>query len=306
MIGRPALYCTFKSYAHSVIKLQCISLVSSTGYEVILDIRSIFLLNRKQALLIKVRQGLIRSVHFLLDNTVDLTTGMHCSVPYSILFAQYQSLPFPHDQTILHGWHYLVDSGSNGEGVSGIVGCSGEPELGSDDRCGKVRKRRSKEKEYRSVAAAVASSSKEPRGAASRRRAALGTSVLRCCCECGHTADTCCNGSDGGGGADGSPSRWRSPKPKTSRTWKGNNASLRLKREMRVGLRTFRFTFWLLIVLASVISGALFLYNNTTEFWNSTVQTTLDGSVPLSEVFFPSVLVCNINQGLKGRSIRQG
>ena len=25
-------------------------------------------------------------------------------------------------------------------------------------------------------------------------------------------------------------------------------------------------------------------------------QTTLDGSVPLSEVFFPSVVVCNINQ----------
>ena len=29
---------------------------------------------------------------------------------------------------------------------------------------------------------------------------------------------------------------------------------------------------------------------------NSTVQTTLDGSVPLTEVFFPSVVVCNINQ----------
>ena len=28
----------------------------------------------------------------------------------------------------------------------------------------------------------------------------------------------------------------------------------------------------------------------------STVQTTLDNTVPLSEVFFPSVVVCNINQ----------
>ena len=37
---------------------------------------------------------------------------------------------------------------------------------------------------------------------------------------------------------------------------------------------------------------------NTTEFLNATVQTTLDGSVPLSEVFFPSVVVCNINQVL--------
>ena len=212
----------------------------------------------------------------------------------------YRSLPFSRDQTILHGWHYLVDSGSNGEGIAGIAGSSGEPQLDSDERCGKVRKRRSKEKEYRSVAATVASSSKEPKET-TRPTTAVGTSVLRCCCDCGH-GDPCCNGSDGGSGVDG----WRSPRPKTSKAWKGNNASLRLKREMRLGLRTFRFTFWLLIVLASVISGALFLYNNTTEFWNSTVQTTLDGSVPLSEVFFPSVLVCNINQGLKGRSVRQG
>ena len=87
---------------------------------------------------------------------------------------------------------------------------------------------------------------------------------------------------------------------KASKICKRNNSpsSTRLGRDIKLGLQTFRFTFWLLIVLASVISGALFLYNNTTEFWNSTVQTTLDGSVPLSEVFFPSVLVCNINQGL--------
>jgi hypothetical protein len=58
-----------------------------------------------------------------------------------------------------------------------------------------------------------------------------------------------------------------------------------------------RITFWLLIVLTSVFSGGFFLHDNTMEFWNATVQTTLDGSVPLSEVFFPSVLVCNINQG---------
>jgi hypothetical protein len=64
-----------------------------------------------------------------------------------------------------------------------------------------------------------------------------------------------------------------------------------------LGLRTFRITFWLLIVLTSVFSGGFFLHDNTMEFWNATVQTTLDGSVPLSEVFFPSVLVCNINQG---------
>ena len=48
--------------------------------------------------------------------------------------------------------------------------------------------------------------------------------------------------------------------------------------------------------MASVVSGGFFLHNNTSEFLKSTVQTTLDGSVPLSEVFFPSVVVCNINQ----------
>ncbi len=48
--------------------------------------------------------------------------------------------------------------------------------------------------------------------------------------------------------------------------------------------------------MASVVSGGFFLHNNTSEFLHSTVQTTLDGSVPLSEVFFPSVVVCNINQ----------
>ena len=46
----------------------------------------------------------------------------------------------------------------------------------------------------------------------------------------------------------------------------------------------------------SVVAGGFFLSNNTSEFLNATVQTTLDGSVPLSEVFFPSVVVCNINQ----------
>ena len=48
--------------------------------------------------------------------------------------------------------------------------------------------------------------------------------------------------------------------------------------------------------MLSVVSGGFFLSNNTSEFLNATVQTTLDGSVPLSEVFFPSVVVCNINQ----------
>ena len=58
----------------------------------------------------------------------------------------------------------------------------------------------------------------------------------------------------------------------------------------------FRSCFWTLIIMTSVVAGGFFLHNNTSEFLHSTVQTTLDGSVPLSEVFFPSVVVCNINQ----------
>ena len=62
------------------------------------------------------------------------------------------------------------------------------------------------------------------------------------------------------------------------------------------GSSAFRSSFWTLIIMTSVVAGGFFLHNNTSEFIQSTVQTTLDGSVPLSEVFFPSVVVCNINQ----------
>ncbi|XP_040569382.1 acid-sensing ion channel 4 [Lepeophtheirus salmonis] len=68
------------------------------------------------------------------------------------------------------------------------------------------------------------------------------------------------------------------------------------KKKNIFNFHAFRSAFWTLIVSASVISGGFFLYNNTREFLNATVQTTLDGSVSLSEVFFPSVVVCNINQ----------
>ena len=41
----------------------------------------------------------------------------------------------------------------------------------------------------------------------------------------------------------------------------------------------------------------IYLNSNTIDFMNATVVTTVDTmTVPLSEVFFPSVVVCNINQ----------
>ena len=59
----------------------------------------------------------------------------------------------------------------------------------------------------------------------------------------------------------------------------------------------FRLVFWTLIVSAALASAGLFLYRNTIDFMNATVVTTVDTmTVPLSEVFFPSVVVCNINQ----------
>lgn len=58
----------------------------------------------------------------------------------------------------------------------------------------------------------------------------------------------------------------------------------------------YRSVFWSIIVFASVVSGGFFLHDNTSEFLKSTVQTTLDSMVPLTQVLFPSVVVCNINQ----------
>ena len=55
----------------------------------------------------------------------------------------------------------------------------------------------------------------------------------------------------------------------------------------------------LIVTVTSIIfvSFNLKLHNCVYSiFNNSTVQTTLDNTVPLSEVFFPSVVVCNINQ----------
>ena len=38
-----------------------------------------------------------------------------------------------------------------------------------------------------------------------------------------------------------------------------------------------------IIVFASVVSGGFFLHDNTSEFLKSTVQTTLDSMVPLTQ-----------------------
>ncbi len=55
--------------------------------------------------------------------------------------------------------------------------------------------------------------------------------------------------------------------------------------------------FWSAIVSLSMCTAVGFLYNNTWNFVHSNVVTTVDTmTAPLSDVFFPSVVVCNINQ----------
>ena len=50
-------------------------------------------------------------------------------------------------------------------------------------------------------------------------------------------------------------------------------------------------------MLASIIVASLFIYKAAEDFTKSTVVTTIQSTtVPLSEVYFPAVTVCNINQ----------
>ena len=54
---------------------------------------------------------------------------------------------------------------------------------------------------------------------------------------------------------------------------------------------------WAFVVLASVAMASTFIYKAAEDFMNSTVVTTIHSTtVPLSEVYFPAVTVCNINQ----------
>jgi hypothetical protein len=51
------------------------------------------------------------------------------------------------------------------------------------------------------------------------------------------------------------------------------------------------------MVLSSVVVACGFVYKQTSEFTKATVVTTVDTTTaPLSDVYFPSVTICNINQ----------
>lgn len=54
---------------------------------------------------------------------------------------------------------------------------------------------------------------------------------------------------------------------------------------------------WTMIVLTSIGVASVFVYKATEDFYEATVVTTIHSTtVPLSEVYFPAVTVCNINQ----------
>ncbi len=60
--------------------------------------------------------------------------------------------------------------------------------------------------------------------------------------------------------------------------------------------RFWRFS-WSLVVLASVGVAAFFVFWAAEEFSKATVVTTIHSTTePLSDVYFPAVTVCNINQ----------
>ena len=58
--------------------------------------------------------------------------------------------------------------------------------------------------------------------------------------------------------------------------------------------------FWFLILCASITGATILIYINTVTFKNATIVIAVETmTAPLSEIFFPSITVCNINQARK-------
>ncbi|TRY72274.1 hypothetical protein TCAL_14853 [Tigriopus californicus] len=171
-------------------------------------------------------------------------------------------------QTILHGWHYLAE----GEKTSPLPGSAPTPQ---PPKCMLKCHRKNRNG---NCCCCCSNSQRGP--GPNPHTDTRGTSMASVASAASAASET--NGTNNRG-----PHRCIHNRLK--------HAHMSLKKR-RTYFQNFRSAFWSLIVLGSVMSGAFFLHNNTREFLNSTVQTTLDGSVPLSDVFFPSVVVCNINQ----------
>ena len=56
-------------------------------------------------------------------------------------------------------------------------------------------------------------------------------------------------------------------------------------------------SFWIFTVFMSILLAIFLAYKQTKDFTNATIVTTLDSiDVPLTEIYFPSVVLCNNNQ----------
>ena len=59
----------------------------------------------------------------------------------------------------------------------------------------------------------------------------------------------------------------------------------------------FRLLFWSVSLFLALACSAFLVSSTSIDFLRATIVTSLDSqNVPLSEVFFPSVVVCNLNQ----------
>ena len=66
------------------------------------------------------------------------------------------------------------------------------------------------------------------------------------------------------------------------------------------GTHPLKKLFWFAVIIISIISAAILIYFNTVVFRKSTVLVSVETmTAPLSEIYFPSVTVCNINQARK-------
>ena len=58
--------------------------------------------------------------------------------------------------------------------------------------------------------------------------------------------------------------------------------------------------FWAIVLFISICVATLIIYNSILVFRSATVVTTIETmNAPLTDVFFPSVTVCNLNQARK-------
>ena len=63
------------------------------------------------------------------------------------------------------------------------------------------------------------------------------------------------------------------------------------------GAPKFQRFYWILAIFISTVSAIVLCYFQTIDFIHATIVTSVDSiNVPLTEIYFPSVVLCNNNQ----------